>query len=124
MNRRFLMAVAILALSGCDSSKSALIKVGDHVTFRKDGGEGAMNWLPVDELAFAEMGKPPAEFDKVFDQLVADGRIFQERNTARATVLETKNLGTKAAKLRITQGDHSGREAWTPFANLVRLPRS
>lgn len=123
MRRCSLALIGLVLLAGCNSSTSS-IGVGDEVTFSKSLAPDGKRWLPIDEASLLELGKPPAEFDKVFDQLVDDQRIFLENDTARAVVLSTKSLrGHKVAKLRITEGMNPNKETWTLVANLVPLPK-
>jgi hypothetical protein len=122
MRRHAMALIALLALSGCNSANPSF-KAGDEVTFRVSSATGD-HWICGDEGALGEMGKPPAEFDKVFDQLVADKRIFLEKNNARAVILSTKFFkGTRAAKIRIKEGENPDREAWVLCSGLAPSPK-
>ena len=113
---------AVLGLAGCGAGGPA-IQEGDEVTLRKSGAYDGKGWLPVDVQAFLEMGKPLAEFNKVFDQLVAEKRIFLEKEGAHAVVVETRFMKTKAARIRIKDGLNPGREAWCPISKLEPIAK-
>ncbi|MDB5351424.1 MAG: hypothetical protein JWN86_2671 [Planctomycetota bacterium] len=120
MLRRGFLALAFAGLvAGCGSTP-----VGKEFQIKATGNPDGTMWLCRDEQALRAFGKPPAEFDKLFNGLVTDKRIFKAAVGTRLRVLETKNIGAKAAHAEVLGGPNRGEKVWVLQAELEPVPGS